>query len=190
MILIVIWSNRLDSKCPSLWGLHCSRKKPFPHKINVAVGLEPSIMQKISSCHTKKQWDVALYWGLCLYFSSSWHRRPLHDRSKIWNHSMDIKVGLSILLHICNLFYHMEVYTESACDSLEHSFVYAYSINCQQEWNHDVTLSMCNDWNYAKCHKDAFALSDLWRIFIPCFLFSPVSFIYDFTSPHVHFVEL
>lgn len=46
---------------------------------------------------------------------------------------MDIKVGLSILLHIFNLLYHMQVYTESARDSLGHSFVYANSINRQQK---------------------------------------------------------
>lgn len=63
-------------------------------------------------------------------------------------------MGLPILLHVLNVFYDVEVYTESACDSLGHSFVYTNSINCQQRRNQDVTPSMCNDWNYANCRKD------------------------------------
>lgn len=46
--------------------------------------------------------------GVCVFcFSSSWHQRPLHVGSKTLNHCMDPKVGLSILLHIFNLLYHM-----------------------------------------------------------------------------------
>lgn len=65
----------------------------------------------------------------------------------------------------------MQVYTESARDSLGHSFVYANSINRQQKWNQNVTLSMCSDWNYANCHKDMLLLYQTYDAFYSQFSF-------------------